>query len=256
MQKFKNFYSQHSLKMWSAILGLLLIFEVINHLTPAEVELTVPVDTSSTIESQQDSKRPSMIIELPPLDEFVEMVFDECGGKKMSTAMRAVRKAQLLRMVESHPKMKGMLQYDYIAVPCIETAMGSIGSQVSSAGALGFAQLMPATAREEAKIMGLGDIKDSDLQDAELNMTISVNHYARLVDVVGAECAAAAYNGGSAASAVKDCKSLRPIKNNETAGYVSVAYVIMRKHMREVVKETKPKVKETKTETKTEVKPL
>lgn len=197
------------------------------------IPLHVPTVEAKSVDQPVTVVRVPLVIQLPPLDEFVDDVFDECGGNRMSQALRGVRKAQLLRLVEN--RLKGMGQYDFIAVPCIETAMGSSKSQVSSAGALGFAQLMSATAKAEAKLMGLGELRDSDLQDVELNLTLAVNHYAGLIEKVGPELAAAAYNGGSAAGSVKDLASLRPARNAETAGYVSVAYVIMRKHMREVM---------------------
>lgn len=179
-----------------------------------------------------EEKRPSLVVTLPPIDEYVDIVFDDCSNKKMSPAMRAIHKKRLLRFVENG-QLKGLGQYDFVSIPCLETAMGSAIKHVSSAGALGFAQLMPATARAEAKLMGLGELNDGDLQDVELNLTLAVHHYARLMEEIGPEFAAAAYNGGSAAGSVKDLQNLRPPRNLETAGYVSVAYVILRKHMKE-----------------------
>lgn len=240
MQKLKSY----SVGIGIAVVALLLLVGIPLTLSKkaqptetAAVELPLPIVPVANPVSvrEPESERPSLIIELPPLDKFVDAVFEECGGKRMSPALRAVRKSQLLRFVDEY--LEGMGRYDYIAIPCNETAMGSIKHQVSTAGALGFAQLMPATAKAEAKMLGLGDLNDGDLQDVELNLTLSVQHYARLIRDVGPELAAAAYNGGPAAASVKDLAALRPARNKETAGYVSVAYVIMRKHMKEVLQE-------------------
>lgn len=245
MQKLKNFSVGIMLAAISFALVIGFIMVKNEHqaqTTTSEKVMELPDAPSHIIDSpvsvrEPESERPSLIIELPPLDKFVDAVFDECGGKQMSPALRSVRKAQLLRFVDQY--LTGMGKYDYIAIPCNETAMGSVKRQVSTAGALGFAQLMPATAKAEAKLLGLGDLNNNDLQDVELNLTLSVQHYSRLIKEVGPELAAAAYNGGPAAASVKDLAALRPARNAETAGYVSVAYVIMRKHMKEVLQDAK-----------------
>lgn len=217
---------------------LLAALTIVLGCTPQKQDAAPPVQEASApvveevVANKANLQNGPLLIQLPPLEQFVDYVFDECASRKMSPAMREVNKKRLLRYVNDG-RLKGLEKYDYIAIPCIETGMGSIKHAVSSAGALGFAQLMPATARMEAKIMGIGEFVDSDLQDPDLNLDISVNHYARLISLVGPELAAAAYNAGSASTAVKELDAMRPIKNSETAGYVSVAYVIIRKQMRE-----------------------
>jgi soluble lytic murein transglycosylase len=66
---------------------------------------------------------------------------------------------------------------------------------VSSAGAIGLSQLMPATAADRARILGL---KSYDLKDPKDNLAIGLSHYASLVDKTGGRPLRAmmAYNAG------------------------------------------------------------
>ena len=68
----------------------------------------------------------------------------------------------------------------------------------SHAGALGLAQLMPATAKEEATRRKLGTIEDADLFRPELNLRLGAFYLRRMLDQFDGELpfAIAAYNAG------------------------------------------------------------
>lgn len=69
---------------------------------------------------------------------------------------------------------------------------------VSPAGAVGLMQLLPATAREEARKLGL-KFKESDLSDPEVNVGLGVAHFlGRLARYGTLAATLASYNAGSA----------------------------------------------------------
>lgn len=69
---------------------------------------------------------------------------------------------------------------------------------VSSAGALGLTQVMPATAAEIAADLGIADFKDGDLLDSETSLRFGAHYLAAQVAGFGGNlhAALAAYNGG------------------------------------------------------------
>jgi soluble lytic murein transglycosylase len=71
---------------------------------------------------------------------------------------------------------------------------------VSRAGARGLLQLLPSTAREQARLLGLPEPTDQDLDDPPLNLRLGAAYFARLLARFdGAEAfAVAAYNAGPA----------------------------------------------------------
>lgn len=83
---------------------------------------------------------------------------------------------------------------------------GGYSGAISSAGALGLAQVMPDTARAAAARMGLNDVASLDdeelkvklLGDPALNRQLGLNEFSRLVDHYGGylPAAMAAYNAG------------------------------------------------------------
>jgi soluble lytic murein transglycosylase len=66
---------------------------------------------------------------------------------------------------------------------------------ISHVGAIGLMQLMPPTARENARMLGLGD--NFNLYDPQVNILLGAHHFKRLLAMFEkVEQAIAAYNAG------------------------------------------------------------
>lgn len=156
---------------------------------PPAVPATAPVAVQPTLASMALD-----MMELP-----------RCKGASkdvLSAARRTVLANQIDRILTSTGGSRET-QETFVLLLCIETKFRA--GLKSPAGAMGIAQLMPATARAEAKAMGLGELNNDDLMDTELNLMIGYKHFLGLVEMFGGNHAkaAAAYNGGSAGSTVK-----------------------------------------------------
>lgn len=92
----------------------------------------------------------------------------------------------------------------FAGVLCKETAYGTGGIK-SPAGALGIAQLMPATAQVEADRLGLGKLATEDLLDTEMSVRLGYSHFLYLYEAHDGNIleVLAAYNGGSRGATVK-----------------------------------------------------
>lgn len=100
----------------------------------------------------------------------------------------------------------------------------------SYVGASGLMQLMPATADEEARILGIGQY---DIYDEKTNLTLGASHISRLLrSFLRIDWAVAAYNAGSGSvrrwlETKEDLKFeewMEEIPYDETAGYVSKVF--------------------------------
>ena len=97
----------------------------------------------------------------------------------------------------------------------------------SYVGASGLMQLMPATADDEARILGIGEY---DVYDEKTNLLLGASHISRLLrSFVRIDWAVAAYNAGSGSvrrwlktkEGLKFEEWMEEIPYDETAGYVS-----------------------------------
>lgn len=79
----------------------------------------------------------------------------------------------------------------------------------SPVGALGIAQLMPATAQSVADQLQLGKLTNEDLFDSETNILLGYTHFKDLVEKYNGNLAkaSAAYNGGPAGATIKAMKT-------------------------------------------------
>lgn len=143
----------------------------------------------------------------PTLAEIAQQMMDlpRCKGATKD-AMSATRRASLTQQIDRIlTKIGGAraTQETFILLLCVESKFRS--GVKSPVGALGISQLMPATARAEATLMGLGDVHSDDLLDTEINLTIGYHHFMGLVKQFGDNhaVAAAAYNGGGNGSTVR-----------------------------------------------------
>lgn len=174
------------------------------------------------------------------LPGFIATLMDECtvGARTPhSAAKRAVLSAQMERAANTY--LEGNNRHAFIALACLETRMGTVARATSTAGAKGLMQLMPATAKAEAERCGLGTVTEADLFDNEINLTIAACHYAKLVADLGPAIAPAAFNSGSASSAVKAFQKLTPTKNVETASYAALVGILLATHLHEKAKPVK-----------------
>jgi hypothetical protein len=178
------------------------------------------------------SNPPTLLLEAPTtmaLPDFIDILMDECSGGRHSPAKRTLLSKQIERAASTY--LHGMDRHAFVALLCLETSMGSSKSNISTAGARGIGQLMPATGKAEAVRCGLGTITDDDLFDNEINLNIAACHYAELVRTVGPSIAPAAYNGGANSDAVKALQRLHPSANLESMGYQAVVGVILAKYL-------------------------
>jgi len=162
---------------------------------------------------------------------FVGALMDDCGGGRYSDAMKRVKVGQIVRVLGE--RLEGNNRHAYAAILCLETRMGSVSKHVSTAGALGIAQIMPATGAAEAERCLGGKIVPSDLMDNELSLHLGACHYAALIEQHGPEIAPFAYNGGGNAEAVKLAKMLVPGGAKETVAYAATHAVIMARYLRD-----------------------
>lgn len=176
-------------------------------------------------------KQDTVVLEMPALSVFTDTLLEECGGKAYSPALRAVRSEQMQRVAQKW--LKGLAQYAWAALPCLETRMGTHKTMISTAGAKGIVQMMDSTAKAEAVRCGYGELTPQDLHDAELNLNLSACHFAALVEQHGVELAPYAYNGGSGSEALRLAKKLMPGGAKETLGYASIHSVIMFRFLQE-----------------------
>jgi hypothetical protein len=202
----------------AAVLALLTTLFVVG-----KDERTQATTTAVSVFPEQDPS--SVRLVMPPLDEFTTALIEECGDPNSSQAMRIVESERLQRAAKRW--LKGIAQHAFVALPCLETRMGSHKTMISTAGARGIVQLMPATAKAEAARCGYGDIKTEDLMDRELNLNIGACHFADLVEKHGLELAPCMYNGGSASETCKLAKRFIPGGPKETLGYAAIHSIIM-----------------------------
>jgi soluble lytic murein transglycosylase len=103
----------------------------------------------------------------------------------------------------------------------------------SPAGALGLMQLMPATARDVAKRIGLGDLSDNDISRPVLNLRLGTSYLASQRDLFDGNMflALAAYNGGPGNAASWQTLSngdddllVETIRFEETRLYIRIIY--------------------------------
>ncbi|HSG05735.1 MAG TPA: transglycosylase SLT domain-containing protein, partial [Nitrospiria bacterium] len=87
--------------------------------------------------------------------------------------------AQVLDTFEHYP-VEGIDPYLASAVAREESAYNA--AVVSRAGAIGLMQLMPYTAREVARDLGLGDVQAEDLKDPVLNIRLGSRYLRDLID--------------------------------------------------------------------------
>lgn len=159
------------------------------------------------------SKKPSEAEVAAPPSEPVEALFDvviwtmdqpKCQGSKStlpSQAQRVIRARQIDRILNQIGGDRHV-QEAFIALMCKESQYRP--TVKSPAGAVGIAQLMPATAQAEAEKANLGKLTADDLNDPEINIFLGYQHFKGLAELYKGNIARAyaAYNGGSAGATV------------------------------------------------------
>ncbi len=99
------------------------------------------------------------------------------------------------------------IQEGFILLMCQESQYRA--NARSHVGALGIAQLMPATAQSVADQLKLGKLTQDDLLDSETNILLGYTHFKDLVEKYNGNLAkaSAAYNGGPSGSTIKAMKT-------------------------------------------------
>jgi hypothetical protein len=128
----------------------------------------------------------------------------KCQGSKSnlpSQAQKVIRSRQIDRILTTIGGPRHV-QESFIALMCKESQYRV--TVKSSAGAIGIAQLMPATAQSEADKAGLGKLTPEDLTDPEINIFLGYQHFKGLAEMYKGNVARAyaAYNGGPAGATV------------------------------------------------------
>ena len=117
----------------------------------------------------------------------------------------------------------------YLVCGVIFTESGFRPQAKSSVGALGLMQLMPATGLEEAELLEIGGVTQSDLTEPALNIRLGCGYLKKLLDEFGNESVAlAAYNAGPGKArqwlkeyGTKEDGSILYIPYPETSKYVA-----------------------------------
>ncbi len=91
----------------------------------------------------------------------------------------------------------------FISIICKETGFNP--ELRSPAGAVGLAQVMPATAQAVADKLKLGKVSEKDLRDPEISVLLGYTYFLECVATNGGNLAraSACYNGGPASSTIK-----------------------------------------------------
>jgi soluble lytic murein transglycosylase len=96
-------------------------------------------------------------------------------------------------MVLKTSKLTDVPVYEIWAIMRRESAFNPLAA--SHVGAMGLMQLMPPTARENARLLGLDE--EADFFEPEVNILLGANHFGRLRGMFErVEHAVAAYNAG------------------------------------------------------------
>lgn len=162
---------------------------------------------------KQDAAPPVQEASAPVVEEVVEPLSEvvlwtmqqpKCQGSKStlpSEAQRIVRARQIDRILTQLGGNRHV-QEAFIALMCKESQYRT--GLTSPAGAIGIAQLMPATAQMEADKAGLGKLTPEDLKDPEINIYLGYQHFKGLAELYKGNIARAyaAYNGGPAGATV------------------------------------------------------
>lgn len=203
-------------KICLGILGVLLLLLFVQFLFGCGAKVEPAADIKAVVEQPQ-----------VPLSTFaLEMMnFDKCKGSKNdspSDARRVVEARRMGRILEEKGGTRSA-QENFILLMCIESRYRP--NAKSPVGALGIAQVMPATGKAIAKELGLGDISNDDLLDPELNILIGYTYFLSLIEQFGGNVAkaAAAYNSGPASSSIKSMGFLGQ-GHPETGWYVANLY--------------------------------
>jgi hypothetical protein len=163
--------------------------------------------SEKTLQPKANAAEPVQQVE--PVESLYDVVMwtmeqPKCQGSKStlpSQAQRVVRARQIDRILTQIGGSRHV-QESFIALMCKESQYRI--SVKSPAGAVGIAQLMPATAQAEADKAGLGKLSPEDLNDPEINIMLGYQHFKGLADMYKGNVARAyaAYNGGSAGATV------------------------------------------------------
>lgn len=134
---------------------------------------------------------------------------DKCRGSSKN-ANSEVSQVMLGRKIDRILTQIGgdrRIQEGFILLMCQESQYRA--NARSPVGAIGIAQLMPATAQAVADQLKLGKLTQDDLLDSETNILLGYVHFKDLVDKYNGNLAkaSAAYNGGPSGSTIKAMKS-------------------------------------------------
>lgn len=161
---------------------------------------------ASAVSSQPQEVVPVNAEPVEALFEVVLWTMDQpkCQGSKStlpSQAQRVIRARQVDRILNQLGGNRHV-QEAFIALMCKESQYRP--TVKSPAGAMGIAQLMPATAQAEADKAGLGKLTPEDLNDPEINIFLGYQHFKGLAEKYNGNIARAyaAYNGGPAGATV------------------------------------------------------
>ena len=149
----------------------------------------------------------------------------KCSGRK-ENALSEVKKNMEAKKIDRILTQIGgdrRVQEGFIFLVCQESQYRA--NAKSPAGAIGIAQMMPATAQAEADKLNMGKLTSDDLLDSEINILLGYTHFKGLVDNYNGNIAkaSAAYNGGPAGSTLKAMKN-GGLGAQETDAYVRSMY--------------------------------
>lgn len=182
----------------------------VNEKSNLEVVTAAPVDSVAPVKEETLAEVTIWMMNTP-----------KCSGRK-ENALSEVKKnmeAKKIDRILTHVGGDRRVQEGFIFLVCQESQYRA--NAKSPAGAIGIAQMMPATAQAEADKLNMGKLTSDDLLDSEINILLGYTHFKGLVDSYNGNIAkaSAAYNGGPAGSTLKAMKN-GGLGAQETDAYV------------------------------------
>lgn len=195
-------------------LALAIIFVGTVSVQAAKFSQTPAQEKAATIQTTDDAESLHDVV-------VWMMSTPKCKGRQ-STELSEVKQKMLAKQIERILTNIGgdrRAQEAFVFLMCQESQYRS--NARSPAGALGIAQLMPATAQAVANQLNLGKLTQEDLLDSETNIILGYTHFRDLVQTYSGNLAkaSAAYNGGPAGATIKAMRT-GGIGAAETDAYV------------------------------------
>lgn len=154
------------------------------------------------------------------------MVQKPCMNTRLYVPMSEISRNILIRKISTTMTQVGgdeKQKQTFIYIICKESSFNPDAR--SPVGAIGIAQVMPATAQAVATKLELGKVSEKDLRDPEISVLLGYTYFLECVQITGGNLAkaSACYNGGPSGTTLKAMEhGGRGV--HETDNYVATIY--------------------------------